>query len=173
MKSELAAQGLDVEHTLLKGDLMLSFEQNHLQGDWEFNVPSMLGTLERALQQALCDGYQGLWASGDMTWEFGPAKDLSKLLEYEWRLEDFIRDHPEIGGICQYHAETLPREILHKGLQTHQRLFVNETLSLINPHWLDRASFSNATDVVALDSYLAGMLDNEPRENQPTSGSFD
>ena len=64
--------------------------------------------------QALKDGYQGLWATGDMTWEFGPARDLSKLLEYEWRLEEFIREHPQMGGICQYHTDTLPREILRK-----------------------------------------------------------
>ena len=35
-------------------------------------------------RRALDDGYSGLWATGDMSWEFGPAKDFSMLLEYEW-----------------------------------------------------------------------------------------
>ena len=137
----------------------MSSEQTHLLGGWEFDVPSLIGTLERSLRKAISDGHQGLWASGDMTWEFGPSKDLSKLLEYEWRLEEFMRDHPELSGICQYHADTLPREILHKGLRTHDHLFVNETLTVINPHYLDRASFPHATDdVVQLDRFLAGVL---------------
>ena len=50
MKSQLAALGIDIEHEVAKGSLMMSSEQNHLLGDWEFDVPSMLRTLERALQ---------------------------------------------------------------------------------------------------------------------------
>jgi len=94
MKSQLAANGIDVEREISSGNLMLSSEQTHLVGDWEFDISRLLGTLERALQEALSDGYQGLWATGDMTWEFGPAKDLSKLLEYELRLEEFMRGSP-------------------------------------------------------------------------------
>jgi hypothetical protein len=45
-----------------------------------------------------------------MTWEFGRARDFSRLLEYEWRLEEFFQKHPELEGICQYYADTLPRK---------------------------------------------------------------
>ena len=48
----------------------------------------MIATLTDALDQACSDGHDGLWACGDMTWEFGPNRDFSKLLEYEYRLED-------------------------------------------------------------------------------------
>ncbi|MBS1802128.1 MAG: MEDS domain-containing protein [Acidobacteria bacterium] len=162
MKSHLAANGLDVEQEIASGNLVLSSEQTHLVGNWEFDVPGMLGTLERALRHALNDGYQGLWATGDMTWEFGPSKDLTKLLEYEWRLEEFMRQHPEMSGICQYHADTLPREVLQKGLRTHSHLFVNETLTMVNPHFLDRTSHLQTEDgVVELDRYITGMLSRQ------------
>ena len=84
IKSQLAANGVDVQQSITNGSLVLSSEQSHLLGDWQFDISSMIGSLERALQQALKGGYQGLWATGDMTWEFGPSKDLTKLLEYEW-----------------------------------------------------------------------------------------
>jgi len=162
MKSQLAADGLNVQLEITKTNLVLSAEQTHLIGDWEFDITSLLGTLERALDQALRDGYEGLWATGDMTWEFGPAKDLSKLLEYELRLEEFMREHPQMSGICQYHADTLPREILHKGLRTHSHLFVNETLTMINPHYLDRAFFAPAENaVVELDRFIADVFDRQ------------
>ena len=92
-------------------------------------------------------GYAGLWATGDMTWELGPQKDFSKLLEYEWRLEELFQKHPELGGICQYHAETLPHEVLRQGLLTHPLIFVNQTLSRINPHYLRADSYSNQAEV--------------------------
>jgi hypothetical protein len=37
--------------------------------------------LEDALHQALHGGYRGLRATGDMSREFGPGRDFSKLLE--------------------------------------------------------------------------------------------
>jgi|SRR6185503_17530945 hypothetical protein len=159
MKSQLAADGIDVESEIAKASLVLSSNQSHLLGEWEFDVTRMIQTLERALDAALRDGYDGLWATGDMTWEFGPAKDLSKLLEYEWRLEEFIRGHPEMGGICQYHAETLPRDVLRQGMQPHHGIFVNETLSIINPHYLPPWSSSAPADTGNLDSFIDGLFE--------------
>lgn len=141
-KSYLAAEGVDVAQHTEKGSLVLSSDLHHLVGDWHFDVDRMIEMLQRALDQALADGYQGLFASGDMTWEFGPARDLSRLLEYEWRLERFLREHPQMEGICQYHAETLPRDVLRKGLLTHSHLFVNQTLTLLNPHYAHSDPFA-------------------------------
>jgi len=73
-----------------------------------------------------------------MTWEFGRAKDFSQLLEYEWRLEQFFQKRPEIEGICQYHADTLPPEAMKQACVSHPAIFISETLSLVNPYYLPR-----------------------------------
>lgn len=80
-----------------------------------------------------------------MTLEFGPERDFSKLLDYEWRLEKFLQSHPALSGICQYHADTLPNEVLRQGLLAHPSLYINETLSRLNPHYVERESFTAAT----------------------------
>lgn len=135
MRCYLAAAGVDVEQEIASTSLLLSSERKHLVGA-HFDIDLMLDTLANGLDQSLKDGYQGLWATGDMTWELGPLKDLAKLIAYECRLEDFFRTHSQIGGICQYHADSLPREALRQGLIAHQSLFINETLSRINPLYL-------------------------------------
>lgn len=156
IKSYLAAEGIDVALETEKGSLVLASERNHLVGDWHFDVDRMIEMLQRTLDQALSDGYLGLWASGDMGWEFGPAKDLSKLLEYEWRLEAFLREHPQMEGICQYHSDTLPRNILRNGLVSHPGLFINETLTILNPHCVH----PNSPGQIAIaDSQLDHALD--------------
>jgi hypothetical protein len=91
MRCYLAAGGLDVAYEVEKASLILSSDQRHL-ANGRFDVDRMMCTLEGALEQALNDGYTGLWATGDMTWELGPEKDFSKLLEYEWRWKSFSRD---------------------------------------------------------------------------------
>jgi len=70
-----------------------------------------------------------------MGWEFGPENDFSKLMEYERRLEQLFLKHPALSGICQYHRDILPRETVRQGLETHKALFVNETLSKLNPQY--------------------------------------
>ncbi len=137
MGSYLAAQGRVVLEDTKRGSLVLSSEL-HSSSEGLFDMDGMLAGLENALEQALKDGYKGLWASGDMTWEFGRAKDFSQLLEYEWRLEQFFQKHPELEGICQYHADTLPPEAMKQGRDAHPAIFISETLSLVNPYYLAR-----------------------------------
>lgn len=161
LKSYLAAKGVDVAQETAKGALVFSSEQSHLRGDWQFDVDQMIQSLATSLQQALNDGYAGLWAIGDMAWEFGPERDFSKLVEYEQRLEEFLRDHPQIGGVCQYHSENLPRHVLQMALLTHTSLFINETLSLINPQYIRPESLEPTVRRPELDGIIDGLLEQQ------------
>jgi hypothetical protein len=138
LKYYLTTAGVDVKHQIAKGALILSSDQDHLVRGY-FDADLMLNMLEDAVHQALNDGYKGLWATGDMSWELGTQRDAVDLLEYEWQLEQIFRRQPALSGICQYHADTLPRNILRQGLVTHPSIFVNETLSRINPHYLPQS----------------------------------
>ena len=157
IRSYLFAAGIDVTREIVKGSLVLSSSNAHLV-EGCFIVDRMLGMLEEALHQALHDGYRGLWATGDMSREFGPERNFSKLLEYEWRLEEFFQTHPALSGVCQYHAETLPREVLREGLLTHRSLFINETLSRFNPYFVEREAFTaHSSDRTALDKMISDL----------------
>lgn len=133
MRSTLAAMDIDVAE-VVKDSLILSSDT--VSSDGNFYSEVMLGTLEDLLDQAIKDGYKGLWASGDMTWEFGPAKDFSKLMEYELGLEEIFHRRKELCGICQYHHDTLPRDAMRQSLLIHPTIVINETLKIINPHYL-------------------------------------
>ena len=134
MGSTLAALGIDVVSEIAKGCLVLSSEPVSSNGD--FNNKEMLDKLEDSLNQSINDGYKGLRASGDMTWEFGPKKDFSKLMEYECGLEEIFRKRKELCGVCQYHKDTLPKDAVRQSLLIHPRIVINETLTIINPHYL-------------------------------------
>jgi hypothetical protein len=136
MSSYLAAQGVEVAREVSRTSLVLSSDLSHLsRGD--FDVEEMIGKLEDAVVQALRDGYKGLWATGDMSWEFGGQRNLHKLFRYERQLEELFRRQPMLCGICQYHGDLLPDDILQQSLVTHRAVFVNETLSRINPHYAE------------------------------------
>jgi hypothetical protein len=98
-----------------------------------------------------------LWASGDMTWEFGPEQDFSKLMEYETKLEELFGRREEFCGICQYHKDTLPDEVTRLGLQLHQGIVVNETLSRFNPLYLKQASPANLQTADQVDAMITSI----------------
>lgn len=142
LRSYLFPAGVNASDEVMKGSLILSSEQGHLQNG-RFDIDRMLRMLDHAVDQALANGYQGLWATGDMSWELGPEKDFSKLLEYEWRLEEYFQKQPALSGICQYHTDTLPLEVVRQGLLTHRAIFINETLSWLNSQYRERDTTSS------------------------------
>lgn len=143
MHSELAAIGVDVESELEEGSLVLSSHLDHLTDNRWFNVDRMLRGLEDTLEAALKNQYVGLWATGDMAWEFGPEQGFMKLLEYEWRLQELFRAHPQLEGICQYHIDTLPDVAVREGLLAHPGVLLDQTRSGANPHYIRPENFSD------------------------------
>ncbi len=135
MSARLAEEQVNVAVAVAKGALVLSSEPV-VSESGIFDTEAMILRLEAAVNQALDDGYNGLFATGDLTWELGTNKEnFSKLLEYEWRLEKLFQKQPALSGICQYHHDTLPCEVVRQGLVCHQAIFLNETLSRINSYY--------------------------------------
>lgn len=154
MSSCLAAHGVDVASEKAKNRLLLSSDKAQFSGE-AFNIDQMIRGLEDAVLQALGDGYAGLWASGDMMWEFGTDRDLAKLGEYERRLEELFHRQPTLFGICQYHCDVLPPEILRWALLTHRALFVDETRSRKNCHYSKSGTASAHITNPQLDAAIA------------------
>ena len=156
MRSYLAAAGVDVAIETERGSLILTSEQNLVNG-YLFDPKQMIDGLRAALGSALHDGFKGLWATGDMAWEFGPQNDFSRLLEYEWRLEEFLARNPQMSGVCQYRADILPRAAMRQGLLSHSGIFINETLSLVNPQFHTETS-PDAAESPELDSVVNSLI---------------
>jgi hypothetical protein len=142
IRSYLAAAGLDLARELERGALVLSSDESHLV-DGQFDSDKMLALLENAIGEALRDGFSGLWATGDMTWEFGNEKNFVKLLEYERGLEELFAKHVSLSGVCQYHTDTWPIGVVEQGLHIHKGIFVSEALSRINPYFLSHEALAS------------------------------
>ena len=138
MVSELEAYldqgGVKVENQIKTGALILSSDQSHLVNGF-FDIDRMLSMLKIGVADAKSDGFSGLWASGDMTWELGIEINPFKLLEYEQRLELLFLECPDLFGVCQYHANTLSPQLLRVGLCTHKAIS-SEALSKLNPFYI-------------------------------------
>ena len=132
IRAYLTSSGINVSHAIIERRLILSSSQDHLVNG-AFDPWRMMDMLRDTHGEALRDGHAGLWASGDMAWEFGPQRDFATLVEYERALEVFFQEHHTISGVCQYHADVLPDEVVQSGLAVHPALYIDDTLSRPNP----------------------------------------
>jgi hypothetical protein len=139
VRSELTAAGVDVAREAGRGALILTSDQSHLI-DGGFDVALMIAMLKDAVAEAKRDGFDGLWASGDMAWEFGNEKNLMKLLEYECELEELFRVEPALAGVCQYHTETLPSVAIQEAIATHRAIYIRDNVSRMNPYYMPDGS---------------------------------
>ncbi len=154
MRSYLRTAGVDVAAHLANGSLILSSERQHLSRG-HFDIDRMLDDLKKSLVQTEQEGFTGLWATGDMTWELGPGEvDFSKLLEYEWRLEKLFQQMPSFCGICQYHRDTLPREAMRFGLISHPALFLDDTFPSTNPHYVQPDNYDRAATYAEMEAAI-------------------
>lgn len=157
IRSHLGMAGINVNRDVRNGTLVLTSDRSHLL-DGRFDADRMIQMLEASASQALRDGYKGLFATGDMTWEFGGVNDFPSLLEYERALEDLFKSQPALSGLCQYHTRTLPPEAVQQGLFSHQSVLINKELSKMNPFYIPPHSHPPAQGfVTALD--IARMID--------------
>lgn len=69
LRSYLFADGVDVPQEVMKGSLVFSSDTGHLVNG-SFNTEPMLSLLNDAAEQAQRDGYRGLLATGDVSWEW-------------------------------------------------------------------------------------------------------
>jgi len=65
-----------------------------------------------------------------------------RLLDYERGLEQLFEKHTSLSGVCQYHTDTLPIGVVEQGLHVHKAVFVNETLSRVNPYFLSHEALA-------------------------------
>jgi hypothetical protein len=155
MRSAISALGTDVASEIAKGRIVMISEPVSEEGS--FSIEGLLIKLEATLDEALSAGYKGLWASGDMTWEFAPENDFSKLLEYELKLEEMFKRRKELCGICQYHKDTLPRDAMRQALLVHPTIVINETLTRINPHYSKSPWSADPNTIYELDQTMATL----------------
>jgi hypothetical protein len=159
-QSCLSDAGVNTTEAVQGGALVLSSDQGHLV-DGMFDSERMLAKLRTAVRQASADGFAGLWASGDMLWEFGSEKSLPKLLAYEVGVEALLEQEPTFHAVCQYHRDTLPVNAVQVALYTHRAVYANEARQSANPHYrnlrtLRRESSTAAAHVTEMLGSLRG-----------------
>jgi hypothetical protein len=125
---------------LMSRDGILQFyTENDAEGG--FSVEAGLRTLETMAKKALSDGYDRLWALGDMNFVARdvPPRSMKMWFTYEAEINELASPRPQFI-MCLYDLDQWAGELVMSVLKTHPRIFVNG-LVLSNPYYLPLHQF--------------------------------
>lgn len=148
--SALTAKGVNTMRESDRGALIFSSEREHLDGG-KFEPSAMIDGLCQMIDEAVADGYNGLWATGDMMWEMGSDENFDYLTEYEALLEQVFRTKPLLG-VCQYRKDVLPNRAIKEALMTHPNVFVGQEYTQENLYFMPPEFFLQSTQTEGRDA---------------------
>lgn len=118
IRKTLRQAGVDVEATEADGQLEIVTSAESYTREEAFVPDEMIAFLTGTYQEALEEGYEGLRATGEMSWALSELEDLDILFEYEAKLNRFVDEHPAIV-LCQYDRRRFSPAALLRVLETH------------------------------------------------------
>jgi hypothetical protein len=119
LRAILADAGIAVDQLIEQGPLVIGAAREAYLKDGQFDPDRMLTLLAEETDKALAEGYTALRATGEMTWALGGEPGSERLIEYESRVNDFMNEHPQFYGLCQYDRRRFDSEMLLDILHTH------------------------------------------------------
>lgn len=126
--------GVDLKPYMKSGQLeFLTKDESYLK-DGYFDPEQMINLLKRLENEAIDEGYQGLWGTGEMTWYFTKMPGVEQLIEYEAKLNYFLSES-NTTLLCQYNETKFSPEVLMDVVYTHPNVILYSVLHE-NPYYI-------------------------------------
>ena len=132
VESDLRAAGAQVGRELDRGALVLLSQRDCWLKGGRFDPWALMDLLRQAEQQALDDGFAGLWATWDLTWILAGCAGAERLVEHEAHLNRFLA-RSRTTVLCRYarssaSAELVSPELIQGALHTHPLAILGDQL---------------------------------------------
>ena len=136
----LRKSGTDVDHYLRSGALTITPKQESYLKQGRFDPDRMISFLTQATAEVGAATFSDLrTVLGEMTWALGARASIEVLIEYESKLNRFVRDH-DTRVICQYNRARFSPELILGIIRTHP-LVVYGGIVCKNPYYIPPDEF--------------------------------
>ncbi|MFP4362565.1 MAG: MEDS domain-containing protein [Spirochaetia bacterium] len=99
-----------------------------------FDPDRMLNSLVQFYKTAVHKGFSGARVIGEMAPEIGHISGGERLMEYEFRVNMLLQEHP-ITTVCQYHANEFDGRLIMDVLKVHPMMVVRGAV-IHNPFYV-------------------------------------
>jgi signal transduction histidine kinase len=128
---------MDVDHYMTTGALIMAGKQETYLEHGRFDPDSWIRFLSQATHEGKFSGLRTL--VGEMTWALGEDIAPDSLIEYEAKLNYFVRDH-DARVLCQYNRRRFSPDLMLAVIRTHP-LVVYGGIIARNPYYVPPDEF--------------------------------
>ncbi|UCE44747.1 MAG: MEDS domain-containing protein [Methanobacteriota archaeon] len=148
----------DVQTHLERGDIAFLNKDEAYLKDGFFDADRMLRFVRDAEERACADGYAGLTATGEMSWQRTDAPGTDMMMSYEARLNNLCGESgPTL--LCQYEEPLFDHATLIDVIRTHPRVVLDGEWC-VNPHYMPPDEFLTTREgVIPRETYDRTCLD--------------
>src|ERR1700756_1020566 len=135
--ANLRSKGVDVDAAHKSGMLTISDKRTYFRHG-RFVPDEMIRFLAESYRKARSK-YSGFRFAGEMSWVLGGATGADSLIEYEAKLNNFLRKN-KASILCQYFRPDFDAEIILNVLRTHP-LVIHQHFMTENPYYIPPKEF--------------------------------
>jgi MEDS: MEthanogen/methylotroph, DcmR Sensory domain len=133
----LRSQGVDIDRAHKSGMLTISDKRTYLHHG-HFVPDEMIRFLAQSYREARSK-YAGFRFAGEMSWVLGRATGADSLIEYEAKLNNFLRKH-KASILCQCFRPDFDAEIILNVLRTRP-VVIHQQFMTENPYYIPPKEF--------------------------------
>ncbi len=156
----LRLQSIDVEAAVKTGGLALTGKPDAYLRQGQLDVEEMIRFWARAVEAASAAGFRGLRGTSEMAGALGEDPELALLLQYESKLNTFVRHHPATF-LCEYDRRRCAPEVILEVIRTHP-LLIYKGRVCENVYYVPREELLSARQpALEAERLLRNILDRE------------
>jgi chemotaxis family two-component system sensor kinase Cph1 len=118
VRAGLRSAGIDIAAAEKRGAVRFVTPDSFQLAHGRFDPERLIGVFNDLIEQALEDHFAGFRFAAEMTWVLEPAPGIDRVIEYEALLSPLFLSTGAMG-LCLYHRDRIPPELLDGALTTH------------------------------------------------------
>lgn len=132
---EAVTKGLAKNEDLVIVDRCEIYSENGV-----FSPDKLVKNIKTLVQAALRDGYDSLAITGELSWlvDYADAEEL--IMEYEWKLNEYVFDKYPISALCRYNINKFSDQMIRNVIQTHPIILWKNKIHE-NPYYIPPQGF--------------------------------
>lgn len=124
------------------GDLLVLDKADTYSKAGKFDPDKLISMIKTMVESAISDGYIGLAITGEISWvlDYEDGEDL--IIEYEWKLNEYIFDSYPVTALCRYNINRFSHEMIRNIIQLHPIILWQNNIHE-NPYYIPPEGFKN------------------------------
>ena len=110
---------IDYDYYLNKRQLIILPSSDIYAEGGTFVPNQMIELLIAESNKALAEGFAGLAITGELSWVLNYEDGFSKIMEYEWKLNDQVFASHPVSAVCRYSLNKFSDEMIINIIQVH------------------------------------------------------